>query len=102
MQKLNLIQNQLWAHKGSSLQDNNSMRREPFPQDKSNTSVHNQSEIGDFKCVSDHVSILNNLYTKWPKDRIIHDKNAISIQDHQGSMAFQLSTLDKNQDGSVQ
>ena len=47
-------------------------------------------DISQFNCINDHMSILNNLYSKWPKDRIIHDKSrreesgtgAISIRDN--------------------
>ena len=44
-----------------------------------------EQDISRFSAVNDHVSILNNLYNKWPKDRIVHDKasgGAISIRDH--------------------
>ena len=47
-------------------------------------------DISQFNCVTDHQNILNHLYNKWPKDRIIKDKalntksgtGAISIRDN--------------------
>jgi hypothetical protein len=80
MHKLNEIQNKLWAHQAAQQQQGG----EPGLLAGSRASGREQ-DISRFSAVNDHVSILNNLYSKWPKDRIVHDKantGAISIRDH--------------------
>ena len=81
MYKLNEIQNELWAHQAALQQQG-----EPSHVGGSRASDRDQDiHISRFSCVNDHMSILNNLYNKWPKDRIVHDKanaGAISIRDH--------------------
>lgn len=81
MHTLNEIQNKLWAHQAALQQQGG----EPALLAGGRTSDR-QQDISRFSCVNDHMSILNNLYTKWPKDRIVHDKanaGAISIRDHE-------------------
>lgn len=80
MQKLNEIQNKLWAHQAALQQQGGELGHLAG----SRASDRDQ-DISRFSCVNDHMSILNDLYNKWPKDRIVHDKanaGAISIRDH--------------------